>query len=903
MQITKFIGWGASVAALAAALPAQAQSDAPAQQQPTADSADAGQEIVVTGIRAALRSAEERKRTADVVVDGISADDIGLLPDVSISESLTRISGVTANDTPRGADQVAIRGLGPDLVSTEYNGRILPTADGVNRRVGLGGLPSEGLRGAFVQKTPDAESIEGGVAGILSLESIRPLESRRKGLTLVVRGLYDDMTDAYSDAEESQPFGVRGEATFVGNITDTLAVSLTYAGLKDDNVLSGVQLENWRTGTGPRTDVDGDGEADVLPSNAGPIASFFNTERHTGMGMIQWQASPAILVSIDGLYSDEKNDVQSRRFFAFNLFGGELGAPTNATVENGTVTAFEGQTALYRGVANGNAINDSTYGGGINFEVDDGGPLTLNADFSYFRASRDRFTPVVTFDTDGTTPPSQRRGFSYDIRDRSNVQFGFEPVAAGDFAIQQVNTTAQQSSDTIKAGRLDFNYELGAGLLRSIDFGLRYDNRRHAQLVDQTRYTFANLDARPDLDDSHLGLSSNPFASKADLFGGQSAVAFPYYDFDAIYALGIGADNVIVDDMFENQLGASFEIEEDTFALYSQANLEAGGLSGNVGLRYVLTDIDSRGQVGTTPADVADQSVHNSYSYLLPSLNLRYELTPNLIARLGAARTLSRPLFEQMRIGTAINVEELETGTVNVVRGNPELAPFTADGVDLGLEWYPDSATSIAVAGYYKSVTNFTTNEQRTGTIVLPDGTPVTANITEFVNDPEKRYFAGVEVQLRKDFDFLPGLLSNFGVQANYNFNDTDAREVFTSLSGPAAVSTTVEVLPINLSKHVLNAILYYDSRPFNMRLAYRYYSEYSRRFASGYQLQPGGQLDFNFGARIAEDVRLIGTVTNVLGSGLYRLTEDSRDPSNDRILQFYGNRGRNFTLGLRVQF
>ncbi len=131
--------------------------------------------IVVTGIRAALHNAENHKGNADVAIDGLTADDIGALPDISISEWLTRIAGDTANDTARGSDQVAIRGLRPDPASTEYNGRILPTADGVNRRVGLGGLPTEG-------------------AGRLRTEDARCGCDRRRGVRAELVELDDTLT-------------------------------------------------------------------------------------------------------------------------------------------------------------------------------------------------------------------------------------------------------------------------------------------------------------------------------------------------------------------------------------------------------------------------------------------------------------------------------------------------------------------------------------------------------------------------------------------------------------------------------------------------------------------------------------------------------------------------------------
>ena len=296
------------------------------------------------------------------------------------------------------------------------------------------------------------------------------------------------------------------------------------------------------------------------------------------------------------------------------------------------------------------------------------------------------------------------------------------------------------------------------------------------------------------------------------------------------------------------------------------------------------------------------RSFSNSYNFLLPSLNLKYQVAPELYLRAAAARTISKPLFEDLSVGGNIDFDP-NTNLYIVNSGNPKLSPFTSDGIDVGIEWYPDRSTSIAVTGYYKWVSNFITSSTRFGTIPLADGTLAPAQITETRNDPASRYFRGVEVQFRKDFNFLPGLLSNLGVQANYNYNETDARETFPSLAGPPAIATTVEVMPINLSKHVVNAILYYDSGPLNFRLAYRYYSSYSRRFARGYQYQPGGQLDFNFGLKLTENIRLIGTVTNVLGTSQYRLTEDSRNAANDKILQFYGTRGRDFALGARFQF
>jgi iron complex outermembrane recepter protein len=868
------------------------------------DVASTTEEVIVVGIRSALESAEERKINSPVILDGISADDIGALPDVSISESLTRIVGVTSNDTARGSDQVALRGLGPDFVSTQYNGRILPTADGVNRRVGLAGLPSEGLASAYAQKTPEASTIEGGVAGILLLEAIRPLETRRRGLTVVARALREDLSEDMEQLPEARPYGARGELTYVDRIRPNLGVAVTFSALREGNYSAGTQLENWRLGAGARADLNGDGTGDVLPTNAGPIGNTFNTDRQTALGMIQWEPTDDIRLSLDGIWSQDEYRNTTRRLFALNLFDGALDAATSSTVENDTVTAFSGASALYRGVVNFGRAVDRTYGMGLNAEIDFSERLEGSFDLSWFNAGRDRFTPIVNYEVDGATAAAQRQTFSYDITDRSNPRFTFNQLSADAFALQQINTTKQDSEDDIVAARADFTYALEQSFVRELEFGGRVDRRLHSQRVDNIQYTWANLAARPDLDGSMLATTRNAWGPRATNFGGASATAaMPFFDGPALLDLGLNSAGVLANDQFANDIGAGAEIDELTYALYAQGNFQFDRLSGNVGLRWVQTESESRGQAGTNASNVIDQEFENTYGYLLPSLNLRYRIIDNLFIRGAVARTMSRPLFEQLSVGSATDLSGGSTGAVTISRGNPNLKPFTADGVDVGIEWYPSEASSFAFAVYNKDVTNFTRSQTRPGEIALADGTVVPATITEFINDPEERYFRGFELQARQDFNFLPGAWRNLGVQSSYNHNKTDARETFTSLAGPAGVGTTVEVLPINLSEDVFNGQIYYDGPKLQVRLAYRYSSGYSRRFSNGYQYQPEGQWDLNGSYALLPNVRLIGTVTNLLGTEQHRLTADSRDLGNDVILQNRSYLGRNFAIGLRASF
>lgn len=889
---------------------------------------DPGEDIVVTGIRGSLDSAIEDKRQSDVIQDGISAEDIGLLPDVSISEALIRIPGVTSNSDLGESGQVAIRGLGPDLVLTTINGRLLTTADEANRRVTLQSLPSEGLSRAIVLKTPMAKTIEGGVAGTIELQTIRPLERNERVIAAVVRGTYDELSNTFRDAPHANGFGVRGEATYIDQFADgTLGVALVYAGLKDYAAASGVKGELYRLGTNPagpndRSDPNGDGAPDALPTTMGPLGQLREKERHSGILAVQWEPNDRFAFNLDANYSREHSENEVRRLFAQGLFNGDNGNLRDVTVVNDSVLAAEAD-AIIRGVINFNDVVDETYGVGFNAAVIDG-PWTARLDVSYSRSRRDRDNPITPFESDGNNAAMARRVFAYDITDRENPFVTFAPSAAdaADYNLATYDFVKQDSDDRSFAVRTDFEYALDTGFLRSIDFGMRYDRRHHERIFDRSLYSFANQAARPDLDDSFV-LVGNPFANQADDFGGPNAVGFPFFDQAKLIALALGAPGVRFDDTVNQDLGTSHDVEENTFAGYVQANIDTmvfgRSLRGNLGVRYFNTSsrsIGNRSTVvvianpdGTFDVD-ADSTVtvpvteNNEYGEFLPALNLNYNVAEDLFVRFAATRAISRPLFTELSSG--IGVEDAnDVDRIRIDVGNAQLEPFTSDQLDLSLEWYPSRSTAFSIAGYYKWVSNFTTTQQIPGTILTSNGVLAPTLQVTTINDPEKRYFRGFEVSARTDFTFLPGFLRNLGVSANYNYNETDAVEDYTGLVGspPNPPFPSLELAPNNISKHVVNAILFYEAGPLSLRAAYRYYSDYNRRIFQSAQTLPSGQLDLSGGFDIAPGIRLVGNVVNVFDKKIVRYAFDSRDLGNMRFLENSARFGRNYTFGIRARF
>lgn len=872
-------------------------------------------DIVVTGVRGSLDAALDTKRNSDVILDGISAEDIGLLPDVSISEALIRVPGVTSNSDFGESGQVSIRGLGPDLALTTINGRLLTTSDPANRRVTLQDLPSEGLSQALILKTPMAKTIEGGVAGTIDLETIKPLARKKRVFNIVGRAVYNGLADKFADARAGGGWGWRAEATYIDQFADNrLGIALVYAGLRDHGAGISVEGDDYRLANGVRADLNGDGVVDAAPSTLGPQDSLRERERHSFIGVLQWLPTDTIAINLDTNFSAQNNDTEVRRFYGQGVFNGSNGPATSFTIANNSIVAMQ-TTTLIHGAINSNMEKDKTYGAGLNVAFNDG-PWKATFDIALSRSRGDSNNPILQFESDGTNATQARRPFGYNISDPANPRVFFDPSAAdpADYNLPQLDIVNQFVRDKSFAVRTDFQYKIGSSLLRSIEFGLRYDRRHHTLVFDRSLYTFANQAARPDVDASDVA-GPNPFASDPRDNGGP--VIYPYFDIGKLTNRVLTAANVQFSDAADQDRGTSDDVEENTFAGYAQVNLDTTlfgrPLTGNVGARYFMTDSRSIGSQTTFSVianangtfTIPQSSIQgipvtgrNTYSKFLPALNLNYNLGGDLYLRLAATRAIARPLFAQLTssigVTSATNVQQI---SVNI--GNAQLKPFTADQLDLSLEWYPSRSTAITVAGYYKWVTNFTTQRRTNSTILATNGvTLVPVVYAQTVNDPTKRHFYGFEVNLRKDFTFLPGFLKHLGASVNYNYNSTDAVDDFTALIG-----NTVQLTPNNISKHVFNAILFYEDGPLSLRAAYRYSSDYTRTIFQSAQTLPSGSLDLSGGFSITRNFRLIANMTNLLNKRVRRYQFDYRDLSNRLLTENLANFGQVVTFGVRAKF
>src|SRR5206468_273078 len=291
------------------------------------DQPAAGNAIIVTGFRAALRSSTAKKKNSETVVESVTAEDIGKLPDNSIGESIARLPGLAAQRSNGRANIISIRGFGPDFSTTTLNGRQQTTTND-SRAVEFDQYPSEILSGVDVYKTAEADHTAGGLVGSIDLRTIRPLDYGHRVIAVGVRGTYVDQKLLPKSTDK----GGRVFGTFVDQFShDTIGLAVSAAYTSEP-----YQTRDWNAWGYGGYPGGGQGmngvktwfEADVL-------------KRFGGTATLQGRLSDNLTMSLDGFYSHYVDNIDQKGFeMPFNC-GGFCGhdAISNVTTANGLVTS------------------------------------------------------------------------------------------------------------------------------------------------------------------------------------------------------------------------------------------------------------------------------------------------------------------------------------------------------------------------------------------------------------------------------------------------------------------------------------------------------------------------------------------------------------------------------------
>lgn len=777
-------------------------ADAPA-------AAEESEEIVITGMRAALEKAIEVKQNNDHVMEALSMDDINATPAVTIAEALVRLPGVNGSRDRGNESQAAIRGLGPRMVFGTVNGREVASPE-PGRSIRYEQYPSELVSAAEVYKTQSADLIEGGIAGSINLKTISPLSYTGPEATIRA-GIQEN--EGGKDIPDYNPLGNRYSAALVEKLSDEFAVAIGVSKQKQKNAYG--SLQGWGFSSGD-WNLDGKGSIGSTPWGVAAEVKKLEQDRQGVMAVMEWAPSDTLNIKYDFLYTSFKMDEQQNQTWGQDIglnpgpWGGwgiedtnKDGRPdnllSNVVLVNkqavaATLNGWEGQI---RHVIAGYTQENSGITQGLKFSYTGIDNWKIDGDISSSTAKRDNYWNAIYLDQYAET-------WSYDLRGTPSISAPagsplLTPEKASYNWLSNVNEGSTLDDDLLSA-QFDFKRELDAGVLKSVTFGVRSADREKE--VIWTDFVMNRTDAT---DNGTAVKFPSGFLSSYTL-GAFDTIPFlnaPSYKETAklIYG-GVNYDSAKVNE------GRYWKVDEKNNAGYVKLDFE-GDIAGldynaNIGVRQVKISTESYALNG--------DHVDSDFSQALPSAGLNINLDDQRKLRFGISRAISRPPLDELRAGQYISA--INTGSSGGA-GNPLLKPFTADQADVSYEWYFAPEALAAISVYYKDVDNYIGN----ATVGSFSGQQGTFDIYGPVNG-KGGYVRGAELTFQMPFKFLP--VEGFGIYSNYAFAESNIHE-FAPSDNPLPMA--------GLARDTATLDLWYSNYGVDARLGWKYHSAYTSAF------------------------------------------------------------------------
>ena len=894
------IGVMSGASAWAQTTPAEPQPAAPAETNV----------VVVSGQRAALQSAQKIKQNADEIVDSINADDIGKLPDRSVTEVLQRVVGVTIDRSMAGDPQhyavegsgVAIRGL--NYVRSELNGRDSFSANG-SRSLSFEDVPPELMAGVDVYKNPSAEQIEGAISGLVNLRTAMPFDY--KGFRGAISGQmsYSTLREGKATPSTSLLLSDRWQTPF-----GEFGLLVDFAKSQSDTRTDNFQIEPYY----PRDNLV-PGKTVWVPKGVTWRTMEFERERKGQYAAAQWRPNRDLTASLTYFKSSYQNSWSEQAMlmshatpYAIQVANGVYGA--NGALLSGTLSDPDNGGINLNPDRRVSARDSSTTDIALNVQWRVNQDWTIRNDFQRIRAK------TSSLDSDVATGLRlQKQGLdltgglptlTFDDADRAYI------ANPNNYYWGYTMEHLDRSTASNNVWKTDFQRNFDHAVLRDVRFGVRFTDRR-----SDTQNSNPSYNWQPITQPWMLGwniptlayLGDPRFASEArvhqfnNFFNGSASVPAAVFPADSVargyptsYETLHSYHTVLCQEQaaiqgwgecepwkratFGTDPAETNNVSEKTKAFYTQLRFGFDDLKypvdGNIGVRYVKTDMKAAGYtvlspnttvippgaavVGVPIPDIRAFSspgdFQNTYNNVLPSLNLRLKGNDGWQFRLALAKAISRPDFNKLQaynsLSQVVNSSvDPVTGAVNVsnvsltgeAAGNPMLRPTTSTQLDLTAEWYFKPGGSLTLALFNKRLKDIVVDQLVN--VQLPDtaGTMHNFAVTSPVNGAKGRA-RGFELAYQQYYDSVPDWLKGIGVQASFTFVDSKrdlynpVYSAYCSGSADGAVNLNLNIngcdtdgrvfgdLPLQgLSRRSGNLALMYDRGPVSARVAYNWRS------------------------------------------------------------------------------
>ncbi|WP_111641427.1 TonB-dependent receptor [Marinimicrobium alkaliphilum] len=917
------------------------------------------EEVVVTGIRRSLMNSISIKQDSSSIVEALSAEDIGKLPDTSIAESLARLPGLAGERVNGRTSGVSVRGFNEDYVATTMNGREL-LGIGDNRGVEYDLYPSEIISNAVVYKSPDASLVNQGLGGIVDLRTIRPLENERI-IAINANLEQNGMSSANPDFSDR---GHRLAFTFSDTFNDgTMGFALTLATMDSPSQEEQVRMwgfpdnneaGNWEELGGPEFEDFPD--AEYIMGGHDTYVRSGSMQRDTVSSIFQWAPNDRLTMTADLLYIDFSEE----KVFRGLEEGGPIwsGAEFEVfNVEDGLVTEgqFDGFHSVIRNDAESKEGDLTAFGFNLEYLLNDDWKLGFDAARS---ESSKSFINMESYSGTGRARTDTQGGAaarSWTHTGDAGITFGpHNSITMPDYTDPNVIRLAGPQNwgggiadlvgtDNAQDGfvnqpifdeelttvRLNVDGHVDWSIFNRAEFGINFSDRSKSK---------ANTGAYlvgPGFTDNEPAETQTDAPVPEEFRVGNTDLSFvglpPMLAYDSVGLYQSGFYREIDATLYEpGRLGDTWTVDEQVTTLYSMLDFEQGIISGNIGLQAVHTDqwatgfdtqterVDGVATVVTTPTEGGDD-----FWNFLPSLNMTFDVAENQYVRFAASQTMSRARLDDMRPNNTIGFDfddgirqstDPERSAWNGSSGSPQLRPLRAYQADLGYEWYFADDGMLGAGIFYKDLRNWHFNRQ-----VLTDFSEFiiegyhdngidelrsTQGFTNFMAEAGSGSVKGLELQASVPFYMFSDILDGFGLIASATFLDGELTDIDEE-GNPVTAD-----IP-GLSERIYQATLYYERNGFEARISGRYRDKYATEFYGlSMALTPttdlgaeiwDAQIGYDFGAGGWDN--LDGLSISLQAQNITDETTISAAEDDPRRVNTYQRFGANYLLGVNYRF
>jgi TonB-dependent receptor len=769
--------------------------------------------VIVNGAMQGQSKALNQQKNSKNITNIISSDQVGRFPDQNVGDALKRIPGINVQYDQGEARFGNIRGTSPEYNSMAIDGDRIPSAEAETRSIQLDLIPSDMVQSIEVNKVVTADMDADAIGGSVNLITKSNPYTRR--ITGSVGSTYNALRNKVSP----------NFSLLYGNRYFNNKLGITLAGSVQDHMMGSDDLEaEW----------DDDGTMKEMQVRAYEIERL----RQSYSGAIDYNINVNNKIEAKVMYN-HRNDWENRYRVVYKDLDEDV-AEIERQIKGGTNkdARLEDQRTFHFALKGEHQF----------------GALEMNWKGSYSKANEDRPNERylqykikdVDFEQDVTNPEKPQ----VIVNSSDALDFNSE------WDFDEITEEHQYTEDIDKTFKFDFKYPFENGT-STLKFGGKYKGKSKNR--DNEFYDYEPTD-----EDAFNEMAfNNTIVKTKDNFLAGDYVAGTFVDVNYLGGLDLNSSDYEAEEGLE-ELAGNFDASENVTAAYLRFDQSFGNLDIVAGVRAENTAINYSGKelILDEDGDVEDlvdtEEVDHDYTNVLPSLLLKYKFGRNTNIKASITNTLARPKYIDLVPRVQVNNEDVE-----IEIGNPDLTPTTSINFDLMAEHYFNSIGLVSGGIFYKDISDFIVDGVQSDYEYLGQ---TWDKFTQPINGGDATLF-GVEFAFQRQFDFLPGILRQFGFYTNCTYIKSTVSDF--QIEDREDDDLTLPGTPEN----TLNVSLYYEGKKLSARLSYNYASEFVEEYSDkDYEdvfYDKVSYLDFNTSYKFNKNFTVFAELNNILNTPL----------------------------------